>query len=184
MIRHQLRIVCCYVPGQLRSETLNSLQTFHGNGEVRVGYVGLRESEPFDYGEALAFAWQRSLEDHTDLAIVEQDIVIDANVIADFRDCPCLYGGRPYSWGPEVGIALGCTRFRHEFIVKYPTAMREAVALNLAWNQFDVGFQRHILVRRYGEQPHICGPTVVHLNEAKQLREDADPTPIASLPAW
>lgn len=181
-----LRIICCHIEGQLRDETRDALMQ-HAAGRAWVEFHQLPADNPRAYGEHLAREWQASVRDAVesiDLAIVEPDIVIDASVVGDFLGCPCNYGGRPYSWGPEVGIALGCTRFRASFISRYPDAMQRAVDTHVSFRQLDVVLQRHILVREHNEQPHLCGPTVVHLNPLKQLREDANPTPLATLPAW
>lgn len=178
-----LRIVCCSVPGQLRKETRAALQAFTPIF-VDIAYSPVKADDDTDYGRVLAAHWTQCVLDGLALAIVEPDIVVRPDVIDAFLNCPCEYGGFPYSWGPEVGIALGCTRFRAEFIQRYPDLMARAVAKGVGWQQFDVVVQRHLLVREHGEQPHICGATVEHLNPLKQLRPDGNPTPLASLPAW
>ena len=171
------RIVCCYIDGMLRPETEDALV---GQAGPMVDLVRLSDS-PHSYGQTLAAYWRRGAEGEYDLAIVEQDVVIRPDVIDAFLNCPCEYGAFPYSWGPEVGPALGCTRFRVPFMQRYPDAMRLA-NLRATWRQLDVVFQRHILVREHGEQPHICGPQVEHLNQAKQPRRDV--RFVETLPAW
>lgn len=184
-----LRVVCCYVLGQLRDETRDALHDCFEESIFTSGRATLLEGEiPADddkaYGRILAREWKAAYIAYDSLAIVEPDIVIRSDVVDAFLDCECEYGGFPYSWGPEVGVALGCTRFSAAFIERYPKLMERAVASAVSWRQFDVVVQRHLLVREFGEQPHICGPTVEHLNPLKQLRPGADPTPIATLPAW
>jgi hypothetical protein len=67
-------------------------------------------------------------------------------------------------------------------MLKYPSVMAEANS-RATWSQLDVTLQRSILVKRFEEQPHVH-PVVTHLNASKALMEGADPTPLASLPAW
>lgn len=173
-------VVCCYVPGMLKAETEVAIRQ---SGEP-FAFFSLDGDNPFSYGRTLAKMWAQCLDSGDDLCVVEQDVVIRPDVVEAFRDCPCEYGGFPYSWGTDVGVAMGCTRFRSSFIARYPAAMQQAVGKNVTWRQFDVVFQRHILVREYGEQPHLCGPEVVHLNEAKRRLPDANPVPLETLPAW
>ncbi len=181
-MRTTLRILCCYTPGQLRQKTSDALIRF-AMSRAQVFFIEISPDDPYGYGRELQVMWHDSVAHGTDLAVVEQDVVVRPDVIDSFLDCECLYGGHPYSWGTDVGIALGCVRFRHEFTQRYPTVVAEAAA-RCTWTQLDVVLQRHFLVREHGEQPHICGPAVEHLNPAKQLRPDADPRPLATLPAW
>lgn len=66
------------------------------------------------YWRAIADRWGQD-----DLLLVEQDIVLHAEVIPGLEDCPdpwCLYPYRhPSRPGGWMDFALGCTRFRKEF---------------------------------------------------------------------
>jgi hypothetical protein len=79
---------------------------------------------------------------------------------------------------------LGCTRWSHDFIARHPDAVRRANRNGVTWRQFDVVLMRHVLARELGEQPLVLLPPVVHLNEAKALLPDADPTPMTEVPVW
>jgi hypothetical protein len=167
-------IVCAYVPDKRREETRLSVGSEKGSC-----FYELDPKDGNAYGNLLAKKWMRA---HDDLLIVEQDILATHADYELMRDCPELYCAGPYAWSTNVGAALGFTRFRREFMLKYPDVMERANR-RAAWNQLDVVLQRHILVREFGEQPHIH-PVVTHLNEAKALRDDGDPNVMQSLPAW
>ncbi len=118
-----------------------------------------------------------------DLCIVEPDIVVNPETLQEFRDCECGYAAAPYAWKTDVGAALGCVRFRAEFMARYPNVLRDAVATRVSWRQLDVVIMRHILARDLKEQPHLHA-TVTHRNPLKQLLPDADPTPLSQVPNW
>lgn len=140
----------------------------------------INPEDQFAYGRILRELWEAG----EDLAIVEPDIVVRADVCESFLNCPELYCAWPYQWLTNVGPALGCTRFRSEFLKKYPDVMVKVEAQNVTWRQLDVVLMRHVLAREYGEQPHIHLPPVEHLNPKKQLLPDADPTPMTHVPHW
>ena len=170
-----MQIVCAYIDGLLREETEAVLAS-----QPDVRFHPLPAHDPFAYGRLLADYWRGAADD---LLIVEQDILPTAADISLMAVCPNLYCGAPYEWTTDVGVALGFTRFRREFMLQYPTAMEQTIARGLGWKQLDVTFQRAILVRQYGEQPHVH-PQVRHLNAEKKLMEGADPNPLQTLPAW
>ena len=172
-----MRTLTVYVAGQLKPETWDALGQFNGDFS---DFVEIPTDDVFAYGNVIARYWSEG----KDFAVVEPDIVVRADVIDAFRTCPEGYCAFPYPWLTDIGPALGCTRFRHSFIAKYPTAVEEVIRQNIAWNQFDVVFMRHILARKYGEQPHVHLPPVQHLNERKQLMEGASTTPLMSVPHW
>lgn len=180
-----LAILCCHIEGQIRFRTREALDAHAAwRSTVHVHFTAIDEEDVFQYGREVGAWWKLAAEGNFDLAIVEPDIVIREDVMEAFLNCECEYGGFPYSWGTDVGVALGCTRFRHSFITRYPDVAQRAIDTGVGFRQFDVTLQRAILVREHGEQPHICGPTVEHLNPDKQLRPDASPVPLATLPAW
>ena len=165
----------------LRPETEAALHEHVPLGDV-VRLV--RVEDDYHYGRLLCEQWATGL----DVAVIEQDVVITADVAAAFHDCPSEYCAFPYEWQTTVGVALGCTRFRGSFTARYPDAMREACETPSAWTgqpgywrQLDVFLQRRVLRDKHGEQP--CGhlPPVVHLNPKQALRADADPTPLLSV---
>ncbi len=172
-----MKLVCCYTPGQLRPPTVDAFAAHWPDD------LCLHELDPDDiyaYGETLDKYWFAA----EGFAVVEPDIIIRADVTDAFLNCPEPYCAFPYAWTTNIGPALGCTRFRAEFIQKYPAAMRDTLDRGVGWRQLDVILMRHILARNHGEQPHVHLPAVWHLNEKKQLLPEADPTPMLSVPLW
>lgn len=170
-----MKVVTCFLPGQLRDETLKALVANCKD----INLICLKPGDDTAYGREIAKLWGNG-----DFAIVEPDIVIRKDVAEAFENCSCGYGAFPYPWTTNVGPALGCTWFRQSFMDKYPAAVEEAGPRSISWRQFDVVLMRHVLARKYGEQPHVHLPPVVHLNEEKQLLPDADPTPMMEVPLW
>ena len=172
-----MKIVTAFVPGQLRLKTVEAVcKYWHGEYVIHV----LKADDPYGYARILTEHW----ESFEDFMVVEPDIVIRKDVVKAFKECECQYGAFPYPWTTNVGPALGCTWFRSSFLARYPNVMREVLTRQVSWNQVDVVLMRHILARRYNEQPHVHLPQVEHLNEKKQLLPEADPTPMMSLPHW
>lgn len=176
-----MKIVTCYTPGALREETEFGITSAIAMCPESVVWDA-REIAPDDeraYGKIIAECWNSG----DDLFIVEPDVEISSDTLFQMRACQYGYCGFSYSWGPEVGIALGATRFRRSFMEKYPDAVQRAVAEGVSFRQFDVVLQRHILVGEYSQQPHAHG-SVVHWNPAKQLLPYGRPEPITVLPRW
>ena len=169
-----MRILCPFVEGMLRDETAEALAPW-----PKTTFAPIPADDPYAYGNLLARAWAFG---NDDLLIVEQDILPSANDIELMRTCPEPYCAATYEWKTDVGPALGFTRFRREFMQKYPSVMLEA-SRRATWKQLDVTLQRSILVAIYEEQPHIH-PQVTHLNAEKKLMEGASPIPLERLPAW
>lgn len=169
-----MKTVTCFIPGTLRDETADALIRYAKNVELRL----IDPNVPTQYGKVIAEYWKKG----ESFLVVEPDIVINPLVFIAINECDCEYGCFPYAWKTNVGPALGCTWFKDTFIAKYPNAAFEAS--HVSWRQFDVVFMRHVLARKYGEQPHVHLPPVVHLNEEKQLLPDADPTPLMEVPLW
>lgn len=171
-----MKIVTCFLPGMLRDQTVQALAE-HGRD---IHLMLLKPGDDTAYGRQIARLWKMG----ESFAIVEPDIVIREDVVDAFENCPCEYGSFPYAWKTNVGPALGCTWFRDSFMAKYPSAVEEAGPRSISFRQFDVVFMRHVLARKYGQQPHVHLPPVTHLNENKQLLPDADPTPMMEVPLW
>jgi hypothetical protein len=129
------------------------------------------------YGRLLAEVWAQG----ETFCWIEHDIEIGPSTLYDFRACSYGYCAAPYPWTTDVGPAMGCVRFSAAFIAKYPYVALDALASGVSWRQIDIVFQRHILVGNKGEQPHVHAP-VIHHNESKRLRPDANPEPLATLP--
>lgn len=174
-----MKIVTVYTPGALRDETEEAL-LLHWAGRGTWVPVEIAVNDPLAYGQIIAELWAAG----ESFAVVEPDVLVRDDVIDGFLNCPEPYCAWPYAWLTDVGPALGCTRFRAEFLARYPDAMKEVLSTNVSWRQLDVVLMRHVLVREYGEQPHVHLPPVVHLNEAKALLPEANPEPLMSLPAW
>jgi hypothetical protein len=176
-----LIVVVPYVPyanGGLSDYTRAAL--FEQN-ETKITYVDLLDPV-LGYGKLVATEWKLALEHGDDLCFVEQDIEVGPTTIYDFRACQHPYCGNPYPWTTNVGVAMGCTRFRHAFIAAHPTAVDQALAIAPHFRQFDVVFQRRVLAAKYGAQPHVHSP-VIHHNPEKQLREGASPIPSDGVPS-
>ncbi len=162
--------------GDLKRETAQAVLDYWEPRDVVM--IRLNKDDPSHYSHWLADIWAQK----QDFVLIEQDIVIRADVTESFLSCPepwCLF---PYAWLTEVGPALGCSRFRAEFLTQFPDAMRKVLQHNVSWRQMDVVLMRHVLAREYGQQPHVHLPPVEHLNPRKQLSPDADPTPKLTVP--
>lgn len=178
-----LRIVCCYVPGLLQQRTWVALE-HHAAETCDIEMVELPAEDDRAYGAELRDQWDECVRESRALAIVEQDVVVRADVIEAFLNDPDDYVCFPYAWLTDVGPALGCTRFSAKFIRSYPNLIEEATWAGVGWQQLDVVIMRHLLARRYGEQPKVLLPPVEHLNEKKQLLPDASPEPLMEVPHW
>jgi len=177
-----LRIVCCYRDeSHIDPRAKEALVTAISGLDVDVILHPVGDS-PFAYGEWLDYHWSMCSRGSQSLAIVEPDIVVRPDVIDAFLNRPDPYVCFPYALLTEVAPALGCTRFSNEFIREHPTLIDEAVAMNVSWRQLDVVIQRKLLVGKYGIQPLVLLPPVEHLNPAKALLPDADPTPVMGIP--
>lgn len=179
-----MKFLTVYTQGALRDETADALRLYVAGRDGHLTWIEVETQHPRAYGEVVMKAWGECLRDDQGLTIVEPDIVVRRDVIDAFFDCPHPYCAFPYELLTDVMPALGCTRFSAAFIAKYPTLMRDAVATRVGFRQFDIVVQRHLLVARYGEQPHVHLPPVIHLNEAKRLRPDGSPEPLMSLPGF
>lgn len=166
-------ILCAFINGMLRPETEEALARYP---ETR--FVQLDKDYPRAYGKLLTQYWEAG----ETFLNVEQDMRPSEENIQHMRDCTEQYCAGVYEWSTDVGPALGFTCFRSEFLHRYPNAMADANARS-TWKQLDVTLQRSILVRLYGEQPHVH-EKVVHLNPARELVEGASEVPLAVLPAW
>lgn len=139
------------------------------------------KGDPLAYGRAAASLWKQCLLAEDDLCLIEQDIEVGPATLYDFRACSHWWCGNPYPWTTSVGVALGCVRFRYQFIKAYPTAVEQAIAIAPHFRQFDVALERRVLADKFGQQPHVhhC---VVHHNPAKALRDEASPVPLEGVP--
>lgn len=176
-----MKVITCYTPGLLRPQTAAALaHAMQLRPEILWEIWPLNPDDFRAYGDALQGEWWR----REGFAVVEPDIVIRPDVADAFIDCPEPYCAFPYPWLTDVGPALGCTRFRREFLEAFPTAMDEVQAEGVSWQQVDVVLMRHVLARKYGQQPHVHLPAVEHLNPAKQLLPEASPVPLMQVPHW
>ena len=176
-----LAIVTCFIPGALREETANAIHdAITDLPDVTWHQHVIDPANDYEYGLVLRDYWDSATDD---LFVIESDIVVNPDTIQSFIDCPNWYCASSYAWLTNVGPALGCTRFRREFMQKYPDAMDEAQK-RCTWRQLDVTLQRAILVRIHGEQPCVDHGIVEHLGPKGTLLPDADPTPLRELPAW
>lgn len=173
--------LCAYTAAGVYSETFTALEEHVPDGDaVRLIDVG---PDAYLYGRLLGECWDYQ----SDLAVVEQDIVIRADVADAFASCEHDYCCFPYAWTTCVGPALGCTRFRKEFLARYPDAMRDALATPSSyglpgyWKQLDVFLMRRILRDQHGEQPHVHLPPVEHLNPEQALIAGASPEPVLTV---
>lgn len=173
--------LCAYTTAGVHGSTLEALEQHVPDGDaVRLINVG---DDAYLYGRLLAEQWDY----RADLAVVEQDIVIRADVVEAFQNCEHDYCCFPYAWTTCVGPALGCTRFRRRFLERYPEAMLEALqtpsSYGLAghWKQLDVFLMRRILRDKHGEQPHVHLPAVEHLNPEQALVPGASLEPVLTV---
>lgn len=174
-----MKIVTVATPGSWRRESRVSVWR-HWHRPNLIQYHPIDPEDQKAYEKILTYYWELG----EDFAIVEPDIVIREDVAEAFLNCECVYGGFVYPWLTDIGIALGCTWFRSEFLQKFPTAMKEVAAKNVSWRQLDVVLMRHILARKYMQQPHIHLPPVAHLNPEKQLLPEASTEPLMYVPEW
>lgn len=174
-----MKIVTCFTPGALRAETSVSILSYAPSDWFWHQHV-LDPEDPHAYARVLANYWAEA----EGFFVVEPDIVITEDVTDEAVACPHPYCAWPYAWTTNVGPALGCTLFRKEILEAHPTAMLEVMAMNVTWRQVDVMLMRHVLLKKYGWQPHVHLPPVVHLNDEKKLLPEADPTPMLEIPDW
>ena len=159
--------LCAHVgETHLRPETIQALSDFW-QGDIH--YSLLDAGDVFSYSYLLSAYWDLG----ESFAVIEPDIVIRADVDDAFHNCPEPYCCFPYAWQTHVGPALGCTRFRAEFLARFPDAMQKATRHRIGWRQLDVVLLRHVLAREYKQQPHVHLPPVEHLNPRQQARADA-----------
>lgn len=174
-----MKILTVTIPGGLtRASRVSVWKHWHRPNQVDLRFID--PTDLFAYGRILKEQWEAK----EDFAVVEPDIVIRKDVANAFLNCPELYCVFPYAWLTDIGPALGCTRFRKEFLEKYPDAMKETLAQNVTWTQLDVVLMRHVLARKHGQQPHVHLPEVEHLNPKKQLLPDANKKPMLHVPHW
>jgi hypothetical protein len=67
-----------------------------------------------------------------DLVVIEQDVILHADVLPQFEACPepwCLFPARHYAVGPDGFMETGilCNRFRVEFMRAVPVEAVEAI---------------------------------------------------------
>lgn len=167
-----MKVVVPYT--ELNRATLFSVEV---TANPRALFAKLDPNDEHAYGKLFASIWAQG----ETFCWIEHDIEIGPSTIYDFRACSYGYCAAPYPWTTDVGPAMGCTRFRDSFIAKYPGAVDEALNSGVGFRQFDIVFQRHVLVGKYGEQPHVHAP-VIHHNPAQALRPDASPEPLMTIP--
>jgi hypothetical protein len=125
----------------------------------------LPADDPTAYHHLLAGAWARG----GDLLIVEHDMVVHADVLPQFEDCPEIWCGFEYLVDTCPVVALGCTRFRAELLTAEPDLFESVGLIS------DDGFPhaKHFLrldarmdaeLRRRGHAAHKHLPRVQHLH--------------------
>ena len=118
-----------YVPWAERNqEVIDSVPPWTIWVDVRGG--------PDAYWEAFCDIWAEG----TDFAIIEHDVVIHADVVRQFAECPepwCTFGYdnicHPQcqeAWANQ----LGCTRFRAEVMAKCPDALTSIPPVQRSWH--------------------------------------------------
>jgi hypothetical protein len=115
-------VLCCPVAGRLWPATAASLAA-HAPDTLIIPIPAGDISRPWsDYAE-------RWGED--DLVVIEQDVIIHADVLPGFERCPepwCLYPARHYAQGGGWMLdGIMCNRFRVEFMRAVPVEAVEAV---------------------------------------------------------
>jgi hypothetical protein len=91
-------------------------------------YVG---DDDFAYGYLLERCWH----DGESFLVVEHDIVIGPNTVAEFESCPeewCSAGYTYFDKAPNgtPGGGLGCTKFSSELLRRWPGLMSDANGLH------------------------------------------------------
>ena len=115
-------VLCCPVEGRLWPATATSLAD-HAPGALIIPIPADDIERPWrDYAER----WGKD-----DLVIVEQDVILHADVLPQFEACPepwCLFPGRHHARGGDfMDTGLLCNRFRREFMKAVPVEAVEAV---------------------------------------------------------
>jgi hypothetical protein len=103
----ELIVLCCYT--YIQPRTVESLRLY----APKVDYVGV-VGDDFGYWKAIEDRWAKD-----DLVIVEHDIEIHEDVIAQFSACRSLWCSFPYYLVPPIHTelmahGLGCIRLRRE----------------------------------------------------------------------
>jgi len=115
-------VLCCPVEGRLWPATAASLAEHAPAAEI-IPIPADDISRPWaDYAERWAT---------DDLVVIEQDVIIHADVLPQFQSCPepwCLFPARHYATGPDGWMTTGilCNRFRREFMEAVPVEAVEA----------------------------------------------------------
>lgn len=108
-----------------------------------------------DYGRLVNWLWA----EHTGFILVEHDIVVRPDTIAELQACPELWCGFPYleARGEPV-TGLGCTKFSRKLVRSVPPPIEP----NTIWQNVDANVGPRL--RALGFEIHRHMPPVRHLN--------------------
>lgn len=146
-----MKIVMVHAPGMLNGRVPNGAEV------IETPYT-----DPFKHWAIL-----RSLyESQDDFLLIEQDISMTDNQIAEIRDCPeewCVYGFKGRGAAGNI-VTTSCIRLRGSIARRYPFLLRRDVPSRVPWYSSDgtifgllkmVGLQYH---RHYPDVQHDPQP--------------------------
>lgn len=150
------RVVVPYTT--LYPETVAALEAAHIDAE----YV--RMQTPFSYAELLRSIWARQQT----TVIVEHDIVPRVGDVQKLLRCPQPWCGFVYNIGNGYVACLGFSKFRGDFMARYPDLMdraaadeRDGIAAGL-WVRMDTRIDNQL--NPLGHHIHEHWPPCPHLN--------------------
>ena len=160
----------CVPHTDLRQETYRATRNWPN---VTYRYVGDSDTA---YAEWLCELWA----DGEGFIVCEHDVVPAKGALKELADCPHGYCSFPVALSVYLAPCMSLTKFSGEFLRAYPNVMDRVMrvptnyGVNGHFRQLDTIVQQTVLLRRYGQQPHIHLPPAQHLNpEKSQLVPDA-----------
>lgn len=148
---------------KLRPEVLHAIYAAGGDP-----WVWDLSGKPMGYWRLVRDRWAAG----DDLTIVEHDIVIPPNALADFDACPrpyCFHSFELFLGDVEQVYeqpGLGCVRFRSELLAAVPFTVPE-----MTWNGEDqVGLDTRLwqMLKAAGYGPHRHEPRAEHLHQYRR----------------
>lgn len=154
-----MRVLCAYASDGLRPEAAQALAKYAPSAET------VNTEGDYGYWQAIEERW----DGKQPLVIIEQDIIITADVVPSFETCDqdwCSFGYPcfiyPHSGGlPHVGrwlLGFGCVKFSAEFQRKFP--LSEISLIPVKWTEIDRTIVSYVLpqggsVHDHGDVQHL-----------------------------
>ena len=154
-------ILVPYTTEKLRPETVCAINEHIAEP---VNWQRINPNDPSAYWRLLADAWTQP----DDLIIIEHDIGIHGDVLAQFARCDQPWCGFPYLIGETPLVCLGCTRFTADLKAAFPNLLADVAAISddnvpaMHWCRLDVRLAGRL--EAYGHRRHYHSPAVTHFH--------------------